>query len=284
MTDLRSKKCAVGGCNVQATSGFDGQGATVCSAHKAEGMISIRAVKCETDGCGVHASFALAGDRRARYCKAHAPATATDVIGDTPNAAQRKDVQPRQHLVKKLQAKRRIAESDHVNLLEQPCSACGLPNVLDINGSCEFCNPDSFQAVRLRKEHLVRDFLTAQGVHVDAHNKAVDGGACGRERPDFIIECPLFTLMIEVDEFQHAQMVNIAQSVGQPVLFLRFNPDAYKAADKQVGRTARLDTLLWWIKHLAGWQPTAFLSVLYLFFDDYDPAVEQVTTILPFDE
>jgi hypothetical protein len=74
-------------------------------------------------------------------------------------------------------------------------------------------------------------------------------------------------------------MVNICSSYGGvPVVFIRWNPDAFKMNGKSqvVSMKTRLQVLEGWIRHFA--KPDTFvtklLSVLYLYFDDWSNELE----------
>lgn len=67
-------------------------------------------------------------------------------------------------------------------------------------------------------------------------NKTVSEG-CSKYRPDFRIECFTHTVIVENDENSHShkgyscenkRMMSIFQDLGnRPLIFIRFNPDAY---------------------------------------------------------
>lgn len=92
-------------------------------------------------------------------------------------------------------------------------------------------------------------------------------------------------IIVECDENQHnhitpecerIRMLNLAQSFGgTPVLFIRWNPDAYKPAHgKQVPLTKRYSTLCDVLKHyiatpLDQLNISCLCSKLMLFFDLY---------------
>jgi hypothetical protein len=182
-----------------------------------------------------------------------------------------------------------------VNMMEQLCKSCTLLGIVDANGNCETCDPAMFKRVRLAKQNMVRDFLMAQGIKFDTVDRMIDGGACGKERPDFYIDCGTHILIIEVDEDQHSgraceceqtRMVNVSQSNGLATLFIRWNPDKYKVKKGcAVDSTRRrLDVLLEWIRHHQKTVPEDFLSVLYLYFDDYCYGEEKVEKILAWEE
>jgi len=70
-----------------------------------------------------------------------------------------------------------------------------------------------------------------------AHDKIIDG-SCLKYRPDFFIETPKgHIIIVEVDEEHHkhydinceiVRMFNIQQAIMTPIVFVRYNPDAYK--------------------------------------------------------
>lgn len=70
-----------------------------------------------------------------------------------------------------------------------------------------------------------------------AHDRIIEG-SCLRYRPDFFIETPKgHIIIVEVDETHHkdydvnceiVRMFNIQQAIMTPIVFVRYNPDAYK--------------------------------------------------------
>lgn len=102
-------------------------------------------------------------------------------------------------------------------------------------------------------------------------------------------------LVKENDEWQHmdrlewcecSRMINISQSAGMPVVFLRYNPDPYRVKGKLQNPTVnkRRETLLRWVAHLKVMPPRYFVSVVRLFFDDYDESNVAVECILPLEK
>jgi len=69
------------------------------------------------------------------------------------------------------------------------------------------------------------------------HDRIIEG-SCLRYRPDFFIETPKgHIIIVEVDETHHkdydvnceiVRMFNIQQAIMTPIVFVRYNPDAYK--------------------------------------------------------
>ena len=66
-----------------------------------------------------------------------------------------------------------------------------------------------------------------------ANDKIVDS-KCNLKRPDIVIDCGTYFLVIEIDENQHTgykkeceepRMNMITQSLGMPTFWIRYNPD-----------------------------------------------------------
>lgn len=80
---------------------------------------------------------------------------------------------------------------------------------------------------------------------------------------------------MEVDEHQHRErprrceeirMVNIAEALGMPVRFIRYNPDEFKGVDPGTAMRHKklVDTVTWSLRC----RPNVVVDVKYLFFDD----------------
>ena len=110
--------------------------------------------------------------------------------------------------------------------------------VLNAKNICEYCDPDVFKQSALAKQRQVMAHLDAQNLKGTSTDKMIDGGVCGKERPDRIFELADRIILLEVDEHQHknrpceceqTRMINISQSFGgMPTFWIRFNPDEYK--------------------------------------------------------
>ncbi|KAI9004794.1 hypothetical protein BC832DRAFT_540183 [Gaertneriomyces semiglobifer] len=231
-----------------------------CSDHKEPGMVDLIPVNvCQAEGCMVLASFNLPGEIKPVYCKVHKEPAMVEVIkkrcersGCDVTATYGYPGQPVRfcwsHREPKTIAKPRkrceesrcselpidgMTEREHcaqhkspdaVNILGHPCVSCGLLGILDSNGHCETCDPDMFKRMRLAKQNVVKDFLKANNVDAVV-DRIIDAGDCGRERPDFWIDCGTHILVMEVDEHQHSgraceceqtKMVNIIPPTARP--------------------------------------------------------------------
>ena len=105
---------------------------------------------------------------------------------------------------------------------------------------CHYCR--HFGQWRCRKEREVVAYLSE---HIGDYrpsllNKAIHGNLSLRYRPDIYYDLGDRALVIEVDENQHEsypvaceakRMLEIAMTVGVPIVFLRYNPDRFQNAD-----------------------------------------------------
>lgn len=73
-----------------------------------------------------------------------------------------------------------------------------------------------------RKEIEVKEYLDVNNFAYDTHDKTIDGGKHGKERPDFLFR-ETHALILEVDEYQHSanppereriRMINISRYLG----------------------------------------------------------------------
>jgi hypothetical protein len=172
------------------------------------------------------------------------------------------------------------------NLALHPCTKCGLEFLL-VDGLCEYCDPDRVDRVWHKKEEGVAFALQDAGIEIYARDRVLEPGSsvCGLERPDFQILGAegRWWVYVECDENQHedrnpecelTRMRNLAEVRGQPVVFIRFNPDTYKSKSAAQMRVQdRYKVLTHWVRQAVdlGPRPGEVVSVLKLFYDGFDP-------------
>lgn len=254
MINVIQRTCDHMGCTKQPTQGVPGHRASRCVEHKEAGMMIKPLVKCMETGCKEPAIY---GHSKALHCIIHKTDTEHNFIG-------------------------------------KACIDCGLIDVVDTDGRCNDCNPTAFKRARLAKQREVRDMLVSGGHGDFAYDRTIDGGDCGKERPDFMWDCDTHMLVVENDEWQHkdrlewcecSRMVNISQSAGLPVVFLRYNPDPYKREGVTHNPTpsTRRKTLLAWVSHLRKTPPQYFIGLVQLFFDGFNESDVRTECLLQFD-
>jgi hypothetical protein len=174
------------------------------------------------------------------------------------------------------------APLDADNLGLRPCTLCGLEDIL-VQGKCETCRPEIIQLRQHAKENRIRDILTAAGIPL-IHDKMLEGPQCGRERPDFQIDCGSHFVYLEVDEHQHrgyaceceqTRMINLVHVRGMPVKWIRYNPDTYDPVKghREWKREQREKKLMEYIHYAMKHTPQedgCMSHVLYLFYDGHD--------------
>eukprot|EP00899_Mesostigma_viride_P001058 jgi/Mesvir1/10953/Mv11494-RA.1 len=140
------------------------------------------------------------------------------------------------------------------NVALHPCVVCGLDDILDASGRCPTCDPDRAAKIAKRHEMQVKAFLDSEIAAgslpaYETHDRMIDGGACVRVRPDFVWDAATHMVVLEVDENQHmqyaceceqARMANVGQAMGMPTLFIRYNPDGFRADDGGRAQTVGL--------------------------------------------
>jgi hypothetical protein len=210
-------------------------------------MIKFPRQLCSDPDCRDTATHRLNSDR---YCEDHAPAGAIDYV-------------------------------------QRPCTSCKLICILDADNLCASCCGPAKIRTKV-KENAVRDILIAHGIPIASQDRMLNGGECVRSRPDFVIFVGTHIVIVECDENAHrsyvkacelARMINLSQAAeGLGVIFIRYNPDSFTAADGKPGKATpqrRIKTLVDWVRCAMSPESNpavtgAFCSVKYLFYDGYD--------------
>ncbi len=190
--------------------------------------------------------------------------------------------------------------STHVNLVERLCVSCGLLDVLGDTDKCYACghSPDQLKRRRLVKQRAVQGWLDNNGfddyILTDRQVSVPERGAgCTTpERPDFLFDEVTHFVILEVDEGGHKgyilgcddiRMRNLGEDIMRRGVFIRYNPDAYTAADgsrQNPSWSVRMETLRRWLTFaMVPENVPDTLQVVHLFFDGYDPTMSSFTTL-----
>ena len=245
MVRIYSNMCSVSTCNSEAFYSTPGTRPTVCPKHKVDGMIRNPLRKCLL--CKEFAAYGENG--RQVHCELH-----------------------------------RLPHE--INYVEHPCKSCRLVFRLNPTLLCDYCDPSVASFVKTKQNNLMTalDFV---GLYGNSTDITIDHGMCGKERPDRLFLLLDKAIVLECDEFQHrhidpscenARMFNISQSLGGlPVYFIRWNPDNYTSSLPIASIDQRYSLLINTLSAIMEGSlhlPSAFLSVLYLFYDSH---------LIPFD-
>jgi hypothetical protein len=319
MVNIKSKKCEFKNCIKQPTYDFVGNKGRFCVEHKENGMIDVKHLKCQFNNCKKRATFGKDKSTFSIFCSIHKENGMINlsrlicnyeecnitawygIPGHPPSSCSK---HKKKGMIRKPTAKcKNCNESakwginwtprhcdnhklpEDENLTERPCISCGLPYILDKLNKCENCNPQSWESARLAKQNALMNFLDNNGNKGSSTDIIIDGGICGRERPDRVFDLGDKILILECDEFQHrsracdceqTRMVNIGQSFGGiPVYFIRWNPDEYcpfyenKKNESISHRHKLCCDFISDIKNGRVSLPTALVSVIYLYYDGW---------------
>lgn len=292
MVNVKNRKCNNDECQTIATFNYPGMSPLTCVKHKEPGMWDVTAIRCSIDDCITTANFGYPGNRPTR-CSQHKE---TDMIGYPRKRCINDDCTSPAIYGSTYQVHCETHKTDdEYNLVERDCKSCGLLMMLNNKDLCGYCDPTMIKSFHLVKQKLVKKLLDKNKLKYKYYDKIVDT-ACGRERPDFVFDCGTHYVILEVDENQHGsasyrkydidinektglsceevRMFNIAQGMGMPTIFIRYNPDSYKVNGREIkmsdSRRHKLliDTLTTYVK-LNLKQPN-YCSAIYLFYDEFD--------------
>ena len=288
MVDVKNKRCEHEGCDI-ISPGFDIKGGKgrFCVSHKKAEMLDVRSKRCEHEGCDTSASYGKPG-RQNSHCFSHRQKG----MILKPNTKCKECKEPAIYGINRVPRHCGTHKtSDDENLVERPCVSCSLPYVLDKDNKCENCNPAAFATARLAKQNALMDSLDVRDLKGDSTDKIVEGGVCGKERPDRIYDLGNKILVLECDEHQHREracvceqtrMINIGQSFGGiPVYFIRWNPDDYNSSNSRKKpedvkkRHKLVGDLIADIKDNKAVLPVALVSALYMYYDDWSSLAEE---------
>lgn len=299
MENVVDRRCAEPGCNTQPVFNLPGEKlGKWCKKHADPAAIDIKNKGCIHEGCGVQASYNIFG-HIALYCKKHAPESA--IYLPTPKCKGNGCARLATH-GSKGSKRPQHCEYHHdltteFDMVSIPCKSCNLLSIIDEEGLCYYCNPNNALKYIHAKELKVKEYLDDHDIIYDQHDKVIDGGKLGKERPDFLFKRKTHCVILEVDENQHGErpceceqtrMVNISQSLGLPTVFIRYNPDNYVKFSKvrkmpNENHNTRMEITVDIINKYLNKLPAAFLSVTQLFFDGWN-GEHQLITILDFED
>ena len=314
MVNVMSKTCEEAGCDKQPTYNIPGGKACFCAEHKHPNMVDVKNKTCEEAGCNTRPTYNIPGESKGRFCVEHKHPNMVNVVskiceeagcdtrayygflskGNTYCASHRQKgmitsstkpcnscKQLGTHESNGTRFCEDHAPADAENLGLAICTACGLEDILT-NGKCNTCDPTIQKIRQHAKENHIKDVLKANGIPF-THDKILEGTSCGRERPDFQIDCGSHFVYVEVDEHQHSsyaceceqtRMINLVEVRGMPVRFIRYNPDYYEPikGQRRFTQEQKEKKLVEYVVHAMKHTPQdgVFANVLYLFYDEYD--------------
>ena len=148
------------------------------------------------------------------------------------------------------------------------------------------------------KQNQVKAYLDVNNFKYSSCDKIINTSDCGLERPDFVFDCGTHFIILEVDEHQHksylcdcevTRMLNIWYNICAPTIFIRFNPDEYttnniKNDPSHKDRMKELSSYLKYYMKAKVIDELQLLSVVYLYYDNYDKKKTAIQTLVSMDE
>ena len=261
--DLRSQKCqhVEKGirCSIQASFGSEKDKKKLyCCQHKRKGDVDLKSQRCDyklTNGkqCKKQATYKgiatmRCGDHRLKDGKQFRSKLCSYV--DPETKAKCKLTANFGSEKREFCSRHKSAQDEH--LAGHNCQNCKVTEAhYGKNNKREYCAPcfaelfpESVQGrIYLVKQKTIVEVLK-KNFTIASVDKIIKGGKSKR-RPDIVIDCGSFVIVIEIDELQHnngkynpeldeIRNNEIYEDLGcRPVVFIRFNPDKYTVGLKK---------------------------------------------------
>ena len=244
MVNLINRECEEQDC--KNTPNFNKEGETIgrcCSKHKKDGMVDIRHKRCDHTGCKLQPGYTDKKTKK-RYCSTHKTQDSISKIRRCE--AEGCSIIPTFAKVGEISALRCSThkETDDVDIKHKFCKThlCSIRAIDKYDGFCLRCfvnnSPDKPNARNYKtKESAVSTFITKTFPNVSFISDKQIADGCSKRRPDVIVDFGTHCIIIETDEKKHStyecscenkRIMEISRDVGhRPIVFLRFNPDAY---------------------------------------------------------
>lgn len=272
MCDVKSDSCIEKNCNTRASFNFIGnKKGMMCSLHKTDGMMNIKSSKCEEIDCMTIALFNFPGKKKGVFCSKHAQENMTNVV-DKKCIFTDCNINPYFNYPDKKTPMYCNTHKDKtmidVKSSKFTCTSCNLEwgKTNKSQTLCWYCNPIKRHK---SKEEEIKKLLEFKNIKF-INDKSVANDCCLKYRPDFLIDCGSYFLVLEVDEYAHSsyskdceivRMNNISYSLGLPVKFIRYNPDN-KDYDKKHKQTKLIEEINKYIYK----ETLVDLEPIYLFY------------------
>ena len=253
MIDVKNKKCII--CKKKRPNfNIEGQKPEYCFEHKKENMIDVTHKKCREQDCKKIPNFNYEGEKEGKYCSVHKKEGMVDVKSKKCIICKKK--QPIFNIEgQKPEYCFEHKKENMIDVINKRCKSCNLFQVLKNNNYlCSYCNKEKPKRFKT-KENEVKQLLELNNIQF-IHDKQVSNKCCYKYRPDFVVDCLYYYLIIEVDEDAHSsydkeceliRMNNIQASMGLPTKFIRYNPDK-KGIRKNIKKKELLERVKEWMK------------------------------------
>jgi hypothetical protein len=249
MVNIVHRTCKEGDCIVQASYNLEGKYADYCEKHKTDEMVKVIYDRlCKHKGCDIRPSYNYEGSKNRLYCTEHK-------LEGMMNLAGKRCFESGCKI---------SANYNYEGLKPIYCAKHKKDNMIDVynihcktplcytkvgkkfEGYCMFCFIHTFPDRAIVKNYKTRESATVNYLMKEfpdftwTHDKRVANG-CSSRRPDLLVDLGYQVVIVEIDEDQHRdydcscenkRIMQLSQDVNhRPIVFIRFNPDAYTKLD-----------------------------------------------------
>ena len=268
MINVVSKTCLEEICNTRPSYNLPGEKKGIyCAVHKLNDMVNVINKTCQEETCNKQPRYNFSDETVGIYCKDHKKETMVDVVSKT---------------CQENGCNTQVSNDQYHGY----CLTCFI---------FHFPNEKISKNYRI-KEKLVVDYIKEQfNEYTWIFDKVIQGG-CSKKRPDAFLDMGSHVIIIEIDENAHDDYQVICENRrimelsldlnSRPIVFIRFNPDAYTRNGKKVPSSFKLnssgkvvihdnkewdnrlsklkDTLIHWINS----EITKTIEIEYLFYTE----------------
>lgn len=250
MVNVRGRKCLEDNCNKHPLfNSSNKKNGLYCAEHKKENMVDVKSKKCLEENCTKRPGFNLHTETKGLYCIDHKKPNMIHVLNKRcleESCVIRPSYNFEGITTPIYCNKHKKTEMVNVKDRNHKCkNNCGsIPNKTNkCKGYCVRCFIHLFPNEKVSTNYKVKEEHVCEFIkeHFKNENcifdKEIDGG-CSKRRPDVYIDKHTHVIVIECDENQHKnkkytscdnkRTMEIFQDFGnRPIVFVRFNPDAY---------------------------------------------------------
>ena len=326
MVNVYSRKCLKEKCNGSPNYNYKGKSEGIyCSSHKMVSMIDVVRKRCEVKNCNSRIYYGFSGHPMIRCAKHKLSGMLANCTRNCKgfnkiNGKQSKCSYKATHGV--IPSNPEFCEvhapKEYFALTNRVCKGCKSIDVLTNEGLCFSCDPKIFKKRRLAKQRKVQEWLDSSKYNKNykfTDKTFPEDYECfkRRRRPDFLYDCNTHFVILEVDENQHnrgkyncetKRMGELAQALGLPTIFIRYNPDEFKGPKGRkifstefkrkkllLNQLSRCKTHSILLNDSEGGKTESienfnkdFIIVLYLYYDGFDESLTPNFETLNLDE
>jgi len=253
MVDVKHTRCISDGCKVQPYYNYEGKKKGLyCGAHRLEGMVDVKHNRCISDGCKVIPNYNYEGEMKGLYCGTHRLEGMVDVKHNRciSDGCKVRSIYNYEGKKKGIYCGTHRLEG-MMDVKNNRCKTylCFTRVSEKYDGYCLYCYMNLFPDKPVSRNYKTKEYSVVEYIKAkfpDLYwiaDKIISNG-CSKRRPDLLLDLEYQILIIEIDENQHIdygcscenkRLMEISLDLGnRPVVFIRFNPDAYLKNEEKI--------------------------------------------------